>query len=402
MDKSILYIGQIIDPKEIVSYSGASNAGTQFEWNLVYALSKQEGVKVRAVSIPPVAAWPRDKRIVFRGSTRQVSDTLEISYPTFINLPVLKQITQILGGYVLGARALRHKKSDWIMSYNAYPQVGLAAYWLSKKEKLRHLCVLADVPFDDRAEQSVLRKATWALYGGLAWKLIGKISHFVILNQNTAGLLPPESRYCVIEGAIDPKNYPYECISRHDSRGRKIILYSGALTEYSGILTLIEAVKQLPSDQFVLHIYGNGDIKERIQEEAEHSGNIVYCGSVPIEKMRELQANAWLLVNPRKTDNKISRYTFPSKILEYMASGTPVLSTKIDGLPEEYFNFLFLVDTDDRDGFLEKILEVSELDHANLIGYGTCSKQFVIENKNWNAQIRRILCFIGAVGEFRY
>lgn len=395
MDKSILYIGQIIDPKEIVSYSGASNAGTQFEWNLVYALSKQEGVKVRAVSIPPVAAWPRDKRIVFRGSTRQVSDTLEISCPTFLNLPVLKQITQILGGYVLGAKVLRHKKSDWIMSYNAYPQVGLAAYWLSKKEKLRHLCVLADVPFDDRAEQSVLRKAIWALYGGLAWKLIGKISHFVILNQNTAGLLPPESRYCVIEGAIDPKNYPYECISRHDSRGRKIILYSGALTEYSGILTLIEAVKQLPPDQFVLHIYGNGDIKERILEEAEHSGNVVYCGNVPIEKMRELQANAWLLVNPRKTDNEISRYTFPSKILEYMASGTPVLSTKIDGLPEKYFDFLFLVDADDRDGFFEKILEISQRDEAKIVQFGALAKGFVLREKSWELQAERLADLLG-------
>ena len=388
--RRILYIGQIINPKEKTAYSGASNAGVQYEWNLVHTLSKQGGVTIHAVSIPPVAGWPKDKRFIYPGSTKRISDSLTISYPGFVNLPVIKQITQIFGGYALGAKIAKREKADWVMSYNTYPQVGVPAYWLSRKSKGKHICVLADVPFDDRANQSFLRKLVWKLYGGLAWNLISKISNFVILNPNTADLLPQGSKYCVIEGAIDPKNYPYQSISRYDEQGRKIILYSGAITEYSGVATLIEAVKQLPSSQFVLHIYGNGDLKDQVQKEAESSENIVYCGSVPIEKMRELQANAWLLVNPRKTDNIISRYTFPSKILEYMASGTPVLTTNIDGLPEEYPDLIFFVDDDNSQSFINKILNISKIDPIKLHEYGANSKKTVIENKNWDEQSRKI------------
>ena len=57
-------------------------------------------------------------------------------------------------------------------------------------------------------------------------------------------------------------------------------------------------------------------------------------GCVTNDEIVRLQCEATLLVNPRPSDKEFCKYSFPSKTIEYMASGTPVLMTKLPGVPD--------------------------------------------------------------------
>ena len=52
---------------------------------------------------------------------------------------------------------------------------------------------------------------------------------------------------------------------------------------------------------------------------------------------------------------KSSKYFFPSKMMDYLASGTPTISTKLKGIPEEYFNYCFTIENGDPKTLKNKI-----------------------------------------------
>jgi len=44
------------------------------------------------------------------------------------------------------------------------------------------------------------------------------------------------------------------------------------------------------------------------------------------------------------------RYSFPSKLIEYMASATPVLTTRLPGIPPEYEPYVYWIEDDSVEG----------------------------------------------------
>ena len=70
---------------------------------------------------------------------------------------------------------------------------------------------------------------------------------------------------------------------------------------------------------------------------------VKYKGVAPNAVIVEEELKATLLVNPRPTGEEYTKYSFPSKNMEYMASGTPVLTTCLPGMPAEYNEYVYLL-----------------------------------------------------------
>ena len=65
-------------------------------------------------------------------------------------------------------------------------------------------------------------------------------------------------------------------------------------------------------------------------------------------------------MNPRFTGAEYTLYSFPSKNIEYMVSGTPVITTRLAGIPDDYYPYVFVFeeeineninDEDDESGY---------------------------------------------------
>ena len=96
------------------------------------------------------------------------------------------------------------------------------------------------------------------------------------------------------------------------------------------------------SDDIELWLFGSGDMEKDITDYCKSDQRIKYFGMVPREKVVKFEKKAKLLVNPRPTNNEFTKYSFPSKTIEYMASGTPLLTTRLPGIPSEYFDHVFV------------------------------------------------------------
>ena len=87
-------------------------------------------------------------------------------------------------------------------------------------------------------------------------------------------------------------------------------------------------------------------------------------------------------------------YSFPSKNMEYLVSGTPVLSTKLKCIPKEYYKYFYFFEDESLDGFIFKIKEIINKDRIELFEFGKRSRNWVLENKNNIIQTKKIIDMI--------
>ena len=194
--------------------------------------------------------------------------------------------------------------------------------------------------------------------------------------------------WTVLEGLMDvskivPNDLPKDRI-------RPICMYAGRLDVRYAIDKLIEAFGLVPEAD--LQLYGSPSDAANLKSLIDRYENVKYMGTLSqdevFQKMREVD----LLLNPRPTNIELSKYSCPSKTFEYMASGTPVLMTKLPGLPEEYYPFLYFFEEESVRGFAASIQKVLNRNYSELKEKGRQAQQFLINNKN--ANLRKFAFFI--------
>ena len=225
---------------------------------------------------------------------------------------------------------------------------------------------------------------------GIKTKVIDKCNNFfmrrfdkyVFLTEAMNEFLNKKNKpYCVMEGICD-ENESQRVNELENKYSKKVCMYAGSLHKEYGIALLIDAFLKANPEESELHIYGNGNYVDKVKEFADSHDNIVYAGVVTGDVVVERECKATLLVNPRTTEGAYTKYSFPSKTLEYLASGTPVLMTKLPGMPEEYCDYVFLFEEESVDGYADKLKEILAKSKEELHRDGLKGKQFVLEKKN--------------------
>lgn len=386
----VLFLGYPVSRDTASKLYGASIAGNKMQINVLDHLSKYPDVDLKSITIYPTAAYPKGKLFIRREKICLFDKfySLKIGFP---NLPIIKQICETLITYFEGKKVIKRDKVDTIFTFNMFPQVGLPAKWLKKKYGCKIVTLLADLPIDDTVGRKGLSKIFRRIFDSLTQKGILSCDKIIVLNKHAAELYGPQIPYMIMEGGLD--SYDINEVAEK-TYTKKNLVYSGALVEYSGIVNLIEAMQYVEDKEVILDIYGNGQIAEYVEKCGNKMSNIKYHGKVDNNTMKKIQREAYLLVNPRPIDNLISRVTFPSKIFEYMVSGTPVLTTRLNGLTEDYFDKMFFVENNEPYVLGNKINEIMKLPSSDLEKKALVARKFVLENKTWKKQCKKIYDFI--------
>lgn len=133
----------------------------------------------------------------------------------------------------------------------------------------------------------------------------------------------PEKKVIHLPNFIDETEFKpnYE----HDD----YFIYLGRLSEEKGILTLLEAMKQVPDGRLV--IIGTGPLEEILKNKIKEYQleNVQLAGFVTGEKLTRLISNSMFSVIPSEwyENGSIS-------LLESLACGKPVIGSDIGGIPE--------------------------------------------------------------------
>lgn len=107
---------------------------------------------------------------------------------------------------------------------------------------------------------------------------------------------------------------------------RPYFFFSGALYSRYGIDALLKAFFEIKADIDLL-IAGHGDDEALIQELAAKNKKLKFLGTLSQEELYKYQAGAFANINPRPFDEDMDAYALPSKMIEYLGSGSPIIST---------------------------------------------------------------------------
>ncbi|MBX2866359.1 glycosyltransferase family 4 protein [Candidatus Kaiserbacteria bacterium] len=168
----------------------------------------------------------------------------------------------------------------------------------------------------------------------------------------------------------------------------KIVMYTGSfyLHDWKGVQVLLEAAALLPEYAFVMVGGGTAEI-EGIKKEYK-GDNIILREKQPHKDIpRYLQA-ADILVIPN-TDNakEGSHYTSPIKLFEYMASGRPIVASKLPSIQEiATEDIVQFVKTGDAEDLARGITEV--LSDENTAATLAQRAREEVQNYTWDARAR--------------
>ena len=396
--KKIVFLGYVVKPEEANRASGASVAGNKMQWNVVKNLSQHDDVQITCVTVSPLAAFPHDKKIYYKHQEEQLLENVRSIKVGFCNLPVIKQFWQIFSVYRATKKVVKEMNADILFTFNLFPQVGIPMRWLKKKfPHLETVCLLADLPIDDNINRKGLSAILRSFFEKSTWKSMLTCEKYIVLNKHVIDEYLPGKPYIVVDGGVDENDIKRYADSI-EKDGEHNILFCGALTEYNGVLNLIEAMKLLNDTDIILDIYGGGYLEENVKAAAAKNPRIRYHGRVSNQEVMQKQRKAWLLINPRIVDDPIAKVTFPSKTFEYLLSGTPVLSTKLGAYGDEYTKCMFFSESDAPESFAYEIRKIMEMDNTVLSNKAQYAKNFVCTERSWRTQANRVLTFMEDAG----
>ena len=214
-------------------------------------------------------------------------------------------------------------------------------------------------------------------------------SYIVLTEQINEYVNLGNKPHIVIQGMVDlgMRKRPNNLEDKHEE---KVVLYAGALRETNGIKKLIEAFKNLKMDEARLWLFGSGELENEIRNFEKKDSRIKYFGVVLNQVVVEEQMKATLLVNPRPSDEEYTKYSFPSKNMEYMASGTPLLTTPLPSMPKEYYEYVYILEDESVMGITAYLKEILKKDKNDLYQKGIEAKEFVINKKNNVLQSKKL------------
>jgi glycosyltransferase involved in cell wall biosynthesis len=359
-----------------------------FAWAVVRAL-RSSGVEVTLLSVDPIASYPGNPRLVSRGGTF-MANGVQGRKLAFVNLLVLKHLTRFVACLVTGSGALRSWRPDVLLVHGVHSPFLFYARMCQRFLGIPVAAILTDPPGFVRPSDNLLARHLKGLDVGLVRAALAGFDGVIALTESLATEFAPTVPYMVMEGIVDA--LPAEGPRRSSSHSR--LLYAGALTATYGVDRMVNAVRALHRDDIRLSCFGRGDLANWVAAVSQEDPRIEAPQLASRDDVLREYKRSNILVQPRPVDQDFVRFSFPSKLLEYLASGTPVVSTRLPGIPADYEEHVHWADDDSAQGLslaLERALATPwhERQHR-----AAMARDFVWRTRGYEAQGRRMKNFL--------
>ncbi|UAL47159.1 glycosyltransferase [Sutcliffiella horikoshii] len=395
----MLYFGKICDDELFIQKEQQQQpyfiAQYMFEKALTNEFLKDNRVDIDIVSIHQTDYFPKASFIFNRRNKKEMN----LSYLKFINFPYMREMSFFVSACIkIMSWALknRHIKNKFIYSSCHFPPVSLAIVIMGWVFSIKKVVTFTDLSLFTYSKHRIknmrlYKKLLIKPYLLLVNKLQKSYNAYILFSQEMNKVVNQNNRpYLIMEGIYNSEKINLNAVSPKNNA----IAHAGTLNEEVGISKILDVFELIEDKSIELWLIGKGDMTNEIKKRAELDKRIKYLGFMPRHLAFEKLKKAKLLVNLRNPDDIYTKHSFPSKMFEYMASGTPVLTTKLVGIPKEYYDYLYTVDTLNNEVIKDKIIKLVGNDEKELGRFGTRAQNFIISKKNSKEQTHKIIDFL--------
>lgn len=374
MGKKILFIGNYTDDEtyDLITKNeirDLSQAARLFQQRLINSIAELTD------DFYAVSLLPTDKKTILPATQKDTK--VEVEVIPLVNKSA-KSAKEAMKRLIELIRRECGKETCALM-YAVNPIAFVPLLRLKKKYRLTLLTICPELPQFRRYKKSIQN----FIKRNVFTYLNQRFDKYIIFAEAMKEYLP-KGRPCMLLEGFAP-----EQIQEPHIRERNIAMYAGGLAEDNGIKMMIEAAhKSSLIDE--LWICGSGDCLEYVKANVDKK--ITYLGRLANFEVLEYEKRAKVLLNARNPENELTKFSFPSKVLEYMASGGVVISSKLAGIPKEYEQFIALLQEYSVDSLayeMDKVFSMTEREYLEV----TSAAINFIQNKKAKTRCRELLGF---------
>lgn len=203
-----------------------------------------------------------------------------------------------------------------------------------------------------------------------------------------------------VPSTVDSRRFSKSFIRPVDS---KYICYSGSLTKLKdGVDILINSFSMIASrfPDISLVLVGKADTSDdeiyfrKLVSDLGLNNRVVFTGKLQRNEIPAYLCNAEILVLARPR-SKVADAGFPSKVTEYLATGKPIVATRVGEIPQYLTDNVnaFLSEPDSVDAFAERLDHVLE-NYQMATKAGINAKELAATIFNYDYQAKRIIAFL--------
>lgn len=301
---------------------------------------KDIDAEMEVVSAPFVGSYPNASEIKYFNESD--FGQCKYKYVSFNNIWGVRNFSR--------AKAIKKSIGDFIDSkdnekfiivYSPHTPFLEAAVYAKEKDPRIKICLLVpDLPqyMNLSSDKSLIYTFAKKYDIKTMYKAMEYVDAYVLLTEQMKELLPIGSKpYFVAEGILEEcRKQSFENIEE-----AKNIVYTGKLDVKFGIKELVQAFMQIEDDSLKLVLCGTGDCLKYIKACAKKDTRIIFTGQITPDEAHKWQEKASVLINPRPNNEEYTKYSFPSKIIEYLMTEKAVIAYMLDGMPIEYRKFIY-------------------------------------------------------------
>lgn len=363
----IIICGPAIDAETEKKLDGASPAAGRFLNNMVEALI-YNGFKVKKaiyISYPVI-----DKSVYDLTGDKQ-------NLVVFKDRYVLPSVMRFRNRLMLDVT-----QGDIVVFYNmSYMYFGLAQ--AVKKKKANPVLMLAD--FTDYHEETNFVKK---IIAGLCEKSFKQFDSIISLANFEKGMFKADAKIEILRGGINFKYFEDIGAPQHGQGGMLTFMYAGLLSNVTGVDVLLNAMKLVKTQNIKLLISGKGNLEETVKMRVKKDQRIEYLGFLDVDEYYKKLNEANVFINPRNMTLAQNRNNFPSKILEYLATGREIISTKFSG-NEDFEGLVEWFDGSEED--LARKIDAMSQNYQNTYKERYRANREAAKKYDWNSQAMRIV-----------
>ena len=349
---------------------------------MIDGLAANKHSNITAASALPVSASTVDQ-YVFRGTAEKTETGVNYYYLPFLNGKISRYLSLIWssGRYAKKWCKEHRGKNAWVIVDPLVPVISIPTRRAAQKRGIKVAAVVTDIPtlctnMKGRKE-NIIKRTFLLLYQKISDRDLHAYDAYIPLTESINDVVNVNKKpYIVIEGFADSRDT--EISSVHEN----YIMYAGGVYEKYGVKTLVDAFLSLKRQDVSLYIFGEGPYVDELKKVEKIHSNVRYMGCVSPEDVVTYEKRALLLVNPRPTDEEFAKYSFPSKTMEYLLSGTAVVSTRLPGIPEEYFEHMYSFSGYTEDAISAGLASILSQSKAVLRAKGEDGHVFAMKKKN--------------------
>lgn len=388
----LIFISSITPDKESYWNGAFTRSGNNVVTGIVDGIPSN--IEMELWSCQPIPSFPEGKLWIGR-HREELSNGRVIQFLPILNIKFIKNY---FWGFCCFLKTILwrigHIKEECVMlTYNNDTPPIEFLYWGCRLSGIKLYAILYDL--GEPPQSFNIGRLTRFAYSYTNWwakRIIKRLDGRIVINELIVRDYAPGKDYLLIDGGINQDVIRHLFPLKPSKNDELVFVLAGMLWEQNGTRLVLQMLNEHPDLNVKVVFAGKGIDVPLIQEQASFDPRIEYAGMLNMDELFKLYERADVLLNIRIEDTV--DYHFPSKLLEYMSTGKYVISTPVAHAGRDYNEFLSILESVTPEELYNKIFKVISCGKEYLYEKGKKTRQFILENRNWNVQTARILDYL--------